>query len=106
MIRILTSVAALMVASSVVAAQSVCNRFQAVRDRCDLNATAVEQAKCLLRPVKKFAHLGDPLQELPAPLLTLVGQPTETSITQDQLKRFLAAKAIREVDVGGDVERR
>ena len=99
--QILTSIAVLIVASSVVAAQSVCNRFQAVRDRCDLNATAVEQAKCLLRPVKKFAHLGDPLQELPAPLLTLVGQPTETSITQDQLKRFLAAKAIREADVGG-----
>jgi hypothetical protein len=87
----------------VLAAQSVCNRFQAVPDRCDLNATAVEQAKCLLRPVRKFAHLGDPLQELSAPLLTLVGQPTATSVTQDQLKRFLDAKGIREADVGGAV---
>lgn len=80
-------------------AQSVCNRFQAPPDRCDLNATAVEQAKCLLRPVKKFAHLGDPLQELPTPLVTLVGQPT--AVTPDQLKRFLDAKGIREADVGG-----
>jgi len=97
--QILKSVAVLIVTSNVLAAQSVCNRFQAVRDRCDLNAAALVQAKCLLRPVKKFAHLGGPLQELPAPLDTLVGQPTGT--TQEQLKRFLAAKGIREADVGG-----
>ena len=103
MIRILKSVAVLIATSNVLAAQSVCNRFQAVPDRCDLNATAVQQAKCLLRPVRKFAHLGDPLQELPAPLLTLVGQPTATSVTQEQLKRFLDAKGIREADVGGAV---
>ena len=99
--QILKSVAVLIVTSNVLAAQSVCNRFQATRDRCDLNAGPVEQAKCLLRPVKKFAHLGGPLQELPAPLDTLVGQPTTT--TRDQLKRFLAAKGIREADVGGAV---
>ena len=99
--QILKSVAVLIVASNVLAAQNVCNRFQATRDRCDLNAGPVEQAKCLLRPVKKFANLGAPLQELPAPLDTLVGQPTTT--TRDQLKRFLAAKGIREADVGGAV---
>lgn len=87
--------------ATVVAAQGICDRFQAVPDRCDLNAPALEQAKCLLRPVRKFAHLGPPLQQLPNPLDTLVGQLTETSVTQDQLKRFLAAKGIREVDVGG-----
>ena len=99
MIRSLQVITFVIFASHVLAAQSVCNRFQAAPDRCDLNATAVEQAKCLLRPVKKFAHLGEPLQELPAPLLTLVGQPT--SVSQDQLKRFLDAKGIREADVGG-----
>lgn len=97
--QILKSVAVLIVTSNVLAAQNVCNRFQATRDRCDLNAGPVEQAKCLLRPVKKFANLGAPLQELPAPLGTLVGQPTST--TRDQLKRFLAAKGVREADVGG-----
>ena len=97
--QILKSVAVLIVISNGLAAQNVCNRFQATRDRCDLNAGPVEQAKCLLRPVKKFANLGAPLQELPAPLDTLVGQPTTT--TRDQLKRFLAAKGIREADVGG-----
>ena len=99
--QILKSVAVLIVTSNVLAAQNVCNRFQATRDRCDLNAGPVEQAKCLLRPVKKFANLGPPLQDLPAPLDTLVGQPTAT--TRDQLKRFLAAKGIREADVGGAV---
>lgn len=91
----------MIVSAHVVAAQGVCNRFQAVRDRCDLNAPAVEQAKCLLRPVKKFANLGPPLQELPAPLAELVGQTTD--VTQDQLRRFLTAKGIREADVGGAV---
>jgi hypothetical protein len=100
-IRILQFIVCLITASNVLVAQSVCNRFQAAPDGCDLNATAVEQAKCLLRPVRKFAHLGDPLQELPAPLVTLVGQPTATSVRHDQLKRFLDVKGIREADVGG-----
>ena len=95
------SVLLILLCPVVIAAQSVCNRFRAERDRCDLNATAVEQAKCLLRPVKKFAHLGDPLTALPAPLDALVGQPT--SVTADQLKRFLTAKGIREADVGGAI---
>ena len=95
------SVLLILILPVVVCAQGVCNRFRAMPGRCDLNATSVEQAKCLLRPVKKFAHLGDPLSELPALLLTLIGQPTESTLTQDQLKRFLTAKGIREADVGG-----
>lgn len=87
--------------SSAVLAQGVCNRFQRVPGRCDLSATPAEQAKCLLRPVKKFANLGDPLQSLPAPFDTLIGQPTEASVTLEQLKRFLIAKGIRESDLGG-----
>jgi hypothetical protein len=55
----------------------------------------------LLRPVKKFANLGEPLRELPAPLNVLVGQPT--SITIEQLKRYLTAKGIREADLGGSL---
>lgn len=93
----------ILTASSVILGQAICNRFQPVAGRCDLTAAPVEQAKCLLRPVKKFAKLGPPLTELPAPLDTLVGQSTETSFTLDQVKRFLAAKGIREADVGGSV---
>ena len=82
-------------------AQGACNRFQPVAGRCDLSATPAAQARCLLRPVKKFAHLGDPLQSLPAPFDALIGQPTDATVTLDQLKRFLAAKGIREADLGG-----
>jgi hypothetical protein len=83
--------------------QEFCSQFQPVSDRCDLNASPTAQAKCLLRPVKKFAKLGLPLTELPAPLDTLVGQSTETSFTLNQVKRFLAAKGISEADVGGSL---
>lgn len=93
----------ILTAASVVLAQGICNRFQPVASRCDLSATPTEQAKCLLRPVKKFAKLGLPLTDLPTPLDTLVGQPTETSFTLDQLKQFLVAKGISEADVGGSL---
>jgi hypothetical protein len=81
-------------------AQNVCSRFRAVRGRCDLNAAPVEQAKCLLRPVKKFGNLGEPLGELPAPLDMLVGEPTVTA-TIEQVHFLLAANEISEADVGG-----
>ena len=93
----------MMLLPAVVAAQSICSQFQAVPGRCDFSTTPVEQAKCLLRPVKKFGNLGQPLSELPAPLGTLIGQPTETSVTLERLKQFLAAKGIAETDVGGSL---
>jgi hypothetical protein len=101
--QILKSLALASIVASAVRAQSVCDSFRPVPGRCDLTASPVEQAKCLLRPVKKFANLGAPLNELPAPFDNLVGQPTETSITLEQLKRFLAAKGIRETDLGGSL---
>jgi hypothetical protein len=98
---LLLSLALTILCSSAVAAQGICSRFRPVPGRCDLTGTPVEQAKCLLRPVKKFGNLGAPLQELPAPFDTLVGQPT--SITVEQLKRFLTTREIREADVGGSL---
>jgi len=103
MIRILKSIALTIFLPLVVAAQSVCSQFQAVPGRCDLTAAPVAQAKCLLRPVKKFGNLGQPLSALPAPLDTLIGQPTETSVTLDQVKQFLASKGIADTDVGGSL---
>ena len=103
MIRILNILSLTIFLPVVVAAQSVCSQFHAVTGRCDFTATPVAQAKCLLRPVKKFGNLGQPLGELPAPLDTLIGQPTETSVTLDQLKQFLAAKGIAETAVGGSL---
>ena len=94
---------AMLVLSSCVFGQAVCGTFSPAADRCDLTTAPIEQAKCLLRPVKKFGNLGAALAELPAPLNTLIGQPTTTTITLDQLKAFLTAKAIREADVGGSL---
>ena len=61
MSHIFKSIAFVIATANVVAAQGVCNSFQAVRDRCDLTAPAVEQAKCLLRPVKKLQSVAHKL---------------------------------------------
>jgi len=89
--------------ASVVVGQAVCNSFEPVAGRCDLTASPTTQAKCLLRPVKKFANLGEPLTSLPAPLDSMVGQPTAPALTIDQLKRFLTLKGIADADVGGSL---
>lgn len=86
---------------SIVSGQAVCNRFEPVTDRCDLTASPTTQAKCLLRPVKKFGNLGEPLTVLPEPLDSIVGQSTAPLFTIDQLKRFLTQKGIAEADIGG-----
>ena len=83
--------------------QVVCGSFNPAADRCDLTAAPATQAKCLLRPVRKFANLGAALTELPPPLNTLIGQSTQPTVTLDQLKAFLAAKAISDADLGGSL---
>ena len=98
--QILTAIVAF---ASVMSGQAVCNRFEAVADRCDLNASATTQAKCLLRPVKKFGNLGEPLTVLPEPLDSIVGQSTAPVLTIDQLKRFLTQKGIADADIGGSL---
>ena len=101
--RVLKSLVFILSCAGVVAAQNVCSRFRAQPGRCNLNAAPADQAKCLLRPVKKFGNLGEPLPTLPAPLDSIVGQPTASSLTIDQLKRFLTLKGIAEADVGGSL---
>jgi hypothetical protein len=101
--HILKTLFFLLLVTSEIFAQRVCNQFHPVAGMCDLTATPAAQASCLLRPVKKFANLGNPLTELPAPLDALVGQPTATTLTLDQLKRFLTAKGISEAAVGGSL---
>jgi hypothetical protein len=85
----------------VASAQGVCSRFRAVPGRCDLNAAPVEQAKCLLRPVQKFGHLGEPLRELPAPFDFVVGRRIEPWVDIEKLEYLLDAFNLTEADVGG-----
>ena len=101
--RIAHSLLSIIAFASVVVGQAVCNSFEPVAGRCDLTASPTTQAKCLLRPVKKFANLGEPLTSLPAPLDSMVGQPTAPALTIDQLKRFLTLKGIADADVGGSL---
>lgn len=101
--RLLQTIVVLITVASVLYGQAVCNSFEPAADRCDLNASPTTQAKCLLRPVKKFGNLAVPLTVLPAPLDSIVGQPTAPSLTIDHLKRFLTQKGIAEADIGGSL---
>src|SRR5438477_8623806 len=60
--------------------------------------TPSEQARCLLRPVKKQGNLGDALQSLPAPLEDLVGKPV--AFSRQELRAFLQSASIAEQDIG------
>jgi hypothetical protein len=99
--RLLLSAGLTISFATVVSAQNVCSRFRAVPGRCDLNAAPVEQAKCLLRPVQKFGHLGEPLRELPAPFDFVVGRPIEPWVDIEKLEYLLYAFNLTEADVGG-----
>jgi len=101
--HLLSTFIATLALPSFVFGQAVCSHFTPAADRCDLTAAPTVQAKCLLRPVKKFGNLGEPLPSLPAPLDSIVGQLTSSSLTIDQLKRFLTLKGIAEADVGGSL---
>lgn len=88
--------------ASAVSAQGVCNRFRAEPGRCDLNAAPVEQAKCLLRPVKKFGHLGEPLRGLTPQFEYIIGQPV-FGIAIEQFRILLDSQGISEADLGGSL---
>lgn len=60
---------------------------------------ALEQAKCLLRPVRPKGIVGQRRQTLPPPFETLLGQPL--SVDAAALKRFLTARDIKETNIGG-----
>lgn len=59
----------------------------------------LEQAKCLLRPVKMYGKLGEVLQNLPSPLDTLIGRPV--TLYRSSLQRYLTAHQIAEEEIGG-----
>jgi hypothetical protein len=61
--------------------------------------TPLEQAKCLLRPVRRHGELSAPLAHLPSPLEQLIGFPV--TIPTATVRKYLAAHGIKESDVGG-----
>jgi hypothetical protein len=60
---------------------------------------ALEQVKCLLRPVRPKGIVGGRLQTLPAPFEQLLGHPV--GVGRDELRSFLTSRNIREADIGG-----
>ncbi len=63
--------------------------------------TPAEQAQCLLRPVKRWAELGEPLDEPPAVLEGVGGPPP---VTIAQFRQHLAAIGVDEADLGGSLD--
>jgi hypothetical protein len=61
----------------------------------------LEQAKCLLRPVKMYGKLGEALQNLPSPLDTLIGRPVK--LEGASLQRYLSVHQIAEEEIGGSL---
>ncbi len=74
------------------------------RTKMEFAGTPIEQAKCLLRPVKRGGVLGDPLKVLPQPLESLIGKPVQ--INADQLRKYLAAHKIAEDEIGGPISQK
>lgn len=65
------------------------------------SGSPLEQARCLLRPVKMYARLGQPLAHLPAILEKLIGKPV--TIRRAQLRKYLKRHGVREADIGGSL---
>src|ERR1043165_6871752 len=87
-------------ASAELKAKGLC-KFDAAT--LSIAGTPSEQARCLLRPVKKQGNLGDALQTLPQPLENLVGKPFAPS--KQDLRTFLQANNIAEKDIGGSLDK-
>ncbi|HZM02883.1 MAG TPA: hypothetical protein VFC44_07650 [Candidatus Saccharimonadales bacterium] len=70
-------------------------------NKLEFVGTPVQQAKCLLRPVKRGGNLAPPLTVLPKPLERLIGQPVK--VTREELRRYLQEQHIAEADIGGPI---
>lgn len=67
--------------------------------------TPLEQARCLLRFVKRGGNVDDVAATLPAILETLLTDPAAVAITSSQLRQYLAKHNIPESSVGGRVDK-
>ena len=93
---LVAAIALLLGCTTIRAANSSC-RFDT--NTLSFAGTPLEQARCLLRPVKRFGNLDAPLAALPSPLEKLVGQPVKLRVAA--LNKFLAAQKISEAEIGG-----
>jgi hypothetical protein len=72
-------------------------RFETAR--LAFQGTPIEQAQCLLRPVRRFGHVDANPAAIPDVLRTRIGQPVD--ITREKLKAHLDTLGLTEAQVGG-----
>ncbi|MCR9136247.1 MAG: 3D domain-containing protein [Alphaproteobacteria bacterium] len=77
-------------------------------DHCDFDGvtmsfkgTPSEQARCLLTPVGKYAHLGETLSQLPPTLAALLG--TDVELSASKLDSYREAHGFEAAQLGGDL---
>jgi hypothetical protein len=63
--------------------------------------TALDQAHCLLRTVKRGGEVDDAQANLPQALASLLGDPLKVNVTKSQLRSYLQKQGIPESTVGG-----
>src|SRR5438132_1773843 len=66
--------------------------------------TPADQARCLIRFVKKNGNVDDAPADLPATLSSLLQDVSNLNITKSALRRFLSDKDIAESAVGGSLD--
>lgn len=77
---------------------------QKLLNSCNLNnPDSIALAKCLLRPVKRGAVLGNIPDNLPTPLNQRIGKKTNISIKT--LENYLNGNGIKESEIGGKISK-
>ena len=66
--------------------------------------TAADQARCLLRFVKRLGNVDDTPATLPPVLASLLSAPETVDVTKAQLRSYLESHEIEESTVGGSVD--
>jgi hypothetical protein len=73
---------------------------------CPYNAAArsfvgspLEQASCLMRPVREWNHVDEPPVWLPRPIVELIGKPVNLPVSK--FRAYLAALGLTDSQVGG-----
>ena len=102
MMRSILVIAALLLSSAITRAANTPCAFDT--NTLSFTGTPLEQARCLLRPVKPHGELGAALTNLPAPLEKLIGQPVTIDLTA--LQKYLKAHDIAETEIGGPLTNR
>ena len=71
---------------------------------CDLNVQDLEQARCLLSPVKPYGRVGRPVTLLPVPWPRLLADQVRDVPATGHLSAWLKKLGIQEYEIGGPLD--